>query len=118
MIVIQIDDIKLKSLNQGYRFNRKTGRMYINKDYRQFKDEITKLTNLNARDLKPPYQVSIEFESYLDIDNPIKAILDGIEDSEVIKNDKDILRLFVIKRHIPRGRPGKLKITVESIKEE
>ena len=64
--------------------------------------------------LKPPYRVDIYLETYLDIDNPIKLIVDCL--GNCIENDREILELSVVKKKVKRGRSGQLIVWVEEIK--
>ena len=47
-----------------------------------------------------------------DLDNFVKAILDGCE-GEVFHNDSQVFNLFVTKRWAPRNSPGYSEITFE-----
>lgn len=92
----------------------KQGTLFLNKDYADFK-KLIQSSLLTHKIFKPPYRVMIGINTYLDIDNSIKCILDGI--SKVISNDKDILQLEVYKIRNKRGKLGNLVVLIEEINE-
>jgi hypothetical protein len=112
-IVLNLKNIKIPSINNKFG-KSKQGTLFLNKDYANFK-KLVESSLLTNKVFKPPYQVVIVINTYLDIDNSIKCILDGI--SRVISNDKDILQLDVIKIRNKRGRAGSLIVSVEEIDE-
>lgn len=54
--------------------------------------------------------------TYIDIDNPLKAIIDAL--SRVIEDDRMILELHVYKEQIKRGRSGSVRVFVETIEDK
>lgn len=106
--VIEVDKIKIASVNQKYNAN-----FILNPAYRDFKTHLTFLCERCV--IKAPYKVTIELEMYQDIDNPVKCILDSL--GNAIDNDRNILELHVFKTPIKRGRDGSVKVFVESINE-
>lgn len=102
---------KIPSVNNKYCYNPKIGRLFLSKKYRDFKTLIENEC-IDVK-LKPPYSVTIYYSMYLDIDNPLKATLDGIR--EVLSDDKDILELHVLKTPTKRGSIGSVIIDVESL---
>jgi Holliday junction resolvase RusA-like endonuclease len=61
--------------------------------------------------------MKIEVSTAMDIDAPIKPILDGLN-GQAIDDDRNILKLTVIKEKIKRGEFGSLKIFVKSLKKD
>jgi len=107
--ILIIDNILLTSVNQKY-INKK---YVLSSKYRAFKQEVSwKIAN---HSIKPPYFMWILMETGLDIDNALKPILDGIE--HTLSNDKDIHRLFLDKIAFKRGKPGRLSIWCETLKD-
>lgn len=110
MIILDVENIILSSINEKYNYNFKKRQLFLNSNYKTFKDLVS-LTVRKVR-IDPPYQVSIFFEGYIDVDAPIKAILDGLQAAGVLKNDRDVLDLRVMKKRTKRSKYGKLKIEV------
>lgn len=110
MKVIDMKEVKLRSVNNKYNLNPKTKRLFLNPTYRKLKEELT--AQVKDVEVEAPYKVLIVFDTYLDIDNPVKLILDSL--GGIITNDRDILCLTVVKRPIIRGRPGRLKVYLET----
>ena len=55
--------------------------------------------------VEPPYRIKVAFHmsSNSDIDGPIKAFLDSLQDSGIITNDRYINRLIVEKHKCKKG---------------
>lgn len=104
--VIDLKDIKFGSINNRYNRN-----FSLTKEYRNFRKMLVLVCD--KKKLKPPYFVSINIWCYQDIDASIKVILDALEIAGTIKNDRDIIILFVKKYPIKKGKKGSLKVYVE-----
>lgn len=104
--VIDLKDIKMTSINEKYSVG-KNRKLFLNKKYLDFKN----LLSLVCRkvDVEKPYRVDIYLKGYLDIDNPIKCILDSLI---CLENDRYIEELHVYKTPLKRGRPCDLKVFV------
>ena len=63
--------------------------------------------------IDPPYRVEIYLTTYLDLDNPVKIILDSLDNA--ITNDREILELHVYKTKTKRGKLGGIRVFVESL---
>lgn len=116
MKVIDIKSIKMSSINQKFGYNPKSGKLYNNSEYKQFKELLKQ--NMLERHIKPiasPYFVDIYMETYVDIDAPIKAILDAMKSYGVIDNDKNVLQLSVQKKEIGKGKLSVLQVVVDSL---
>lgn len=113
--VLNLENIKIGSVNNKYGLSKKTKKFFLNKDYKAFK----KLIMVYCRKVKveSPYHIVIIFDGYIDIDNPIKPILDGMEEAGVIINDRYIIQLTVKKNPLPRGKKNKLKIFIETMED-
>ena len=106
-----LDDLDVPSINRKYNYNPKIGRFFVDGQYKAFKKLLVdNLTGSAAAE--PPYYVAVFWHTYHDIDNSIKVILDALQESGIIQNDRDILQLSITKIPIKRGRPNRLKITV------
>jgi Holliday junction resolvase RusA-like endonuclease len=107
MMVINLENIKFASLNKKYY-----GNFGLTKEYREFK----KLLTLNCLKVKinPPYRVEIIVRAYQDIDNFIKPVLDSLQESGVIDNDKNVESLIVTKDQSKRGELGWIEVYVDT----
>lgn len=107
--ILDMENIKIPSVNQKYILSH--GRLVLNDEYRQFKDDMA----LCCKKVKisPPYVVFIEIESYKDIDNSIKPILDSLKMAEVITDDKEVYGLSVRKKTRKRGKAEALRVFVD-----
>jgi Holliday junction resolvase RusA-like endonuclease len=112
--IIDIEGIKIASINQKYGFAN--GRAYLTKQYRDFKRLI--VMPCKKFKLDGPYRLQIEFGGYIDIDAPIKCILDGIATAGVICNDREVYELKVIKYPQKKGADNWLIVHIETIKIE
>lgn len=112
MEVINVQNVKIPSINQKYGVNRKTGRLFLNRDYRLFKEALSLVCSKKM--LPSPYKVLIEIENYGDIDNQIKLIQDSLQ-GNCIDNDNNIYELIVRKTPLKRGKCGSIKVFVESL---
>ena len=111
MKVLELHNIKIPSINNKYNKN-----FSLTREYRAFKDML--LHSLKRAVLIGPYAVHVLYSGYIDIDNPIKAILDALETKGIIDNDKYILSLRVNKAPLKRGQAGSLIVHVEHFSTE
>lgn len=109
--IINLENIKFSSINNKFGYNPKTGKFYVNKAYTEFKDLI--MYSVLGNMFYPPYEIYIEIETYLDIDNCLKAVLDGLEEGGVIDDDKNILSLKIKKTKIPKNKLGALRVYIQ-----
>ena len=100
--IIDLDNIKLCSVNNKYASRS----FSLSKEYRDFKKLL--FTMVKNVIIEPDQKVLIIMETALDVDNPIKPILDGIE--KVFKDDKHVKILETRKIQIKRGHSGRLRI--------
>lgn len=114
MKVVDIENIKIPSINNKYGYNPKSGKLYLNGPYREFKKLL--VSHCVDISIAGPYSVSIFIEGYLDIDNAIKVTLDAIQEKGVIDDDKNVLELNIIKVPAKRGTPGSIAVYVDPIK--
>jgi len=113
--VIDLEGIKLKSLNDKFTVSRKSKNICLKKEYEDFKKILLYSIGELETPLEPPYFVYIYLETYLDIDNPLKPILDTLE-GPAIQNDKQIRRLLIDKIPRKRGHPSMLQVYVGTMK--
>lgn len=111
MKVVDLENIKIVSVNQKYGVNPKTGIIYTDKKYKAFK--LLVKSHCLRQFIEPPYSVTIEIDTYVDITNFEKCVIDGIQDAGIIDNDKNILKLTVFKNPIPKNKLGNISVTVE-----
>jgi len=109
--VISLDSIKMESINRKYIISKSTGRLVLDSKYRNFKKKL--IDACEPYEDLGPYSLIIHMETYLDIDNVLKCILDAV--NEKIGNDKDIFELRVYKKPIKRGLPGRLDVYIDSL---
>ena len=113
--VIDLEDIQLKSLNNKFTVSRNSNRICLKKEYEIFKHILSYSIGELEKPLDPPYFVYIYMETYLDIDNPLKPILDTLE-GPAIQNDRQIRRLLIDKIPRKRGHPSMIQVYVGSMK--
>ena len=117
MLRVEAKNINLAGVNQKYI----SGKFVLSKRYREFKDEIYWLTIAAKRDFvyneKSQFYMKINMDTYLDIDNPIKAIIDGMFMALEV-SDKNIRLLHIVKNPIKRGKLSNLEIELEVINGE
>jgi Holliday junction resolvase RusA-like endonuclease len=112
--VIDLQDVQIRSVNKKYIINRRTGRLVPSREYREFKNILE--WACTGKSIEKPYRVKILLETYLDIDNPLKAILDSL--NKIIEDDRYILELIVCKKPLKRGKKGKIKVFIETISDK
>ena len=113
MLIVDIENIKLPTINNRYGVNSKTGQLYLSSEYRRFKRDLVNCCRKVI--ILPPYSIIISQKTYKDIDATIKILLDSLQQARVIKDDKFIINLHIIKIPILKGQPESLKIDVEHI---
>jgi len=111
--VVDIENIQLPSLNKKYKIGRKAGKpiLYLTDEYRNFKELISTVA-VRPKTIQPPYVVVISFAGCIDIDNPLKPVLDGLQAKGIIGDDKDVLNMMVSKKTLKRGSPSSLTVWV------
>ncbi len=102
----------------SFLFRKMIGMLYNGTKYKQFESNL-KIEILKAHFNKkmPRYkknvQVLIAISTYLDIDNPVKGIIDVLCKLGIIENDRDIIKLKIIKTPTKRGRLEALIIKID-----
>jgi len=109
--IIDLENIKFASVNDRYR-----GNFRLTKNYKDFKELL--FYSMLREKLPAPYKVNVFASMYLDFDSPIKAIADSMQARKVIDNDRNILDFRIIKTPLKRGKPGALKVFIESLEGE
>jgi len=111
--IINLKDIELTSINKKYTKSRHTGNFILTDNYRDFKTLLT----LSAKKVKlrPPYSVEIYMQTYIDIDNPLKCILDSLQISGVIENDRKIEEVHLFRVARKRGALSDLNVFVREL---
>jgi Holliday junction resolvase RusA-like endonuclease len=59
--------------------------------------------------------VEIYIDTYKDIDNCVKMIIDSMAEAGVIDNDKNVKQLYVSKEYLKKGKTENLIVNVETI---
>ena len=109
MKIIDVANIIIPSVNQKYVL--RAGRLVLSPSYRDFKSSLSKCCRRVS--IAAPYSVTIEIESYKDIDNSIKPILDCLTLAGVIIDDREVNELRVVKTKRKRGASESLRVYVE-----
>jgi Holliday junction resolvase RusA-like endonuclease len=108
MKVIDIENIKIPSVNR-----MRIKMQVLSKEYRLCKKMLSNICIMEK--IKGPYRVEIYINTYKDIDNCVKMIIDSMADAGVIDNDKNVVQLYVSKFKIKKGHPESLYVKVETI---
>lgn len=116
MIILDIENIQLPSVNRKYGYNPKSGQFYLDAKYRELTGTLIKLMKDYHRTAKvePPYSVKIYVETYLDADNFVKPLFDGMKKAQIICDDRDILFFAVYKKPAKKGCGSSIKVEVET----
>ena len=109
MKVIDIENIKIPSVNR-----MRIKMQVLSKEYRICKKKL--LSNCIIEKIKGPYRVEIYIDTYKDIDNCVKIIIDSMVEAGVIDNDKNVKQLYVSKQPIKKGKPESIIVNVGTIK--
>jgi Holliday junction resolvase RusA-like endonuclease len=112
MTVIDICEIDIVSINMKFMKGR-SGKLFLHPEYRAFKEELAFCCR-RVR-MKPPYSVTIQIKTGTDIDNSTKAILDALQASGVIEDDKYVEELKIKKIPQKRRQRGAIKVDVETM---
>jgi Holliday junction resolvase RusA-like endonuclease len=112
MLVLDLEgkDLDFASINEKYGYNPKTKKFFLSPKYRAFKELVSH--SCVKEKIKPPYMVLIRLVADLDIDNPLKPILDGLEAAGVVDNDKNIQRLTIVKIPLKKSSEDVQSLTV------
>jgi Holliday junction resolvase RusA-like endonuclease len=109
MIVLDME-LDFVSINRKYNKN-----FSLTDAYRGMKRKLISSMDRSVGFINPPYSIEIHAEMYLDIDNPVKCIIDALGDSGIIDNDKNILECHLYKTKIKKGSTGNLKVFINSM---
>jgi len=108
MIILDLDNVILPRVNDRYNKN-----FSLKASYREGKENLKReILNRcgNIKCFKAPHYVDIEVGTHLDIDSCIKPLIDSIQESGLIENDKNILYLNVVKRPLKRNEKNWIKV--------
>ena len=103
--LLNISNVNIVSANR--RLIRAHGRMINNPDYAAFKKQLYFMT-ATCKPLTPPYAITIHVSCYCDADNVVKPVLDALQTKGVIDDDKNVVRLEIVKTPIQKGKPGSI----------
>ena len=120
MKILDVENIKIPSINGKYGVNPKTGRLYLQPKYREFKELIENMVVQFSIDTKiePPYSVKINVGTALDIDNFIKVLLDSLQQARLIDDDKNVHRLTINKTPVKKGSANSLQVFLNTLNDE
>ena len=99
----------------------KYGNIYLNRKYQGFEKGLTYLLmayNTDKRALAGEVRVHLDFtiSAARDIDSLIKPVLDCLQKARIVKNDKQITRLFVSKNAKKRREEDRIRVMVEEVR--
>lgn len=114
MLVLSLNPVKLPLINERYNKNFSLKQVY--KDRKAFLVWSIREQAGNVK-IDPPYAVKIEVGTHVDIDAFLKPLLDSLQDTKVIDNDKNIGYLEVRRKHLKRNENNWIKVEVISEKE-
>jgi len=110
MRVIDLDNFKLVSVNRKYTIARNARKLILSGEYRTFKEQIGFFCKRDIQFESKPLSMRIHHSSNLDVDNPVKCIIDGLQEAGVIQNDKLIEDLHVT---LDRKKTGRLTVDID-----
>jgi len=114
-IKFEVNGLQLMSDNDRLRPSKR-GRLFCTEEYRIYKKDLTLLFSLQRpqgwQTIQGPFGIRIKVWTHKDQSNLIKAVLDALEDAEIIRNDKYCDRLYMVKEPQKRTEPEKMKIEV------
>jgi Holliday junction resolvase RusA-like endonuclease len=102
MIVLSLEIVKLPRINDKFNKNFSLKEAYRDKKANLVKE--LKLQNRGIDKIKSPYTVIVEVGTFSDIDASIKPLFDSMQESEVIDNDKNILKMIVEKDPLKKNK--------------
>ena len=114
MRVIDLDNFKIISVNRKYTIAKYARSLILSPEYREFKKLIGLFCKKGIRFEAKPLCVHIHHSSRLDVDNPVKCIIDGLQEAGVLENDKLIEDLRVT---LDRKNTGRLTVDIEYLEE-
>lgn len=109
--VISLDNLKMESINQKYIISKTTGRLILSSRYRNFKKLLKE--SCVPFDEGGPYSIILHMETYLDIDNILKCVIDALGD--IINNDRFVYELHAFKKPLRKGALGRLDVYIDSM---
>ena len=114
MVILDVDNVSLPNVNNKYGYNPKSGRLFLNKTYKEFENTIITLMQRYARGVQvdPPYSITIHVQTYMDADNFLKPVIDSMAKAGIIGNDKDVLHYQVFKTPKKKGSGSCIKVEV------
>lgn len=91
---------------------------YKTKKFKDFENnlriEILKsIANKPRQIFRKDIQVLIQIKTYLDIDNPVKGIIDTLCAVGIIENDREIIKLKIVKYGAKRGSSENIIIKID-----
>jgi len=107
MIILDLTNVALPRVNDRYNKN-----FSLTKSYREGKENLKIEIVKQCGNLKvnPPHYMDIQVGTYLDIDSFLKPLFDAMQESGLIKNDKDILQVNIVKTALKRNEPNWIKV--------
>lgn len=112
--VINIQDEKLVTINKKLANSKRTKKLINTPEYNIFKTMLFYSIKKPKVKIEKPYAIHIFMETYIDIDNPIKAILDSLEGT-IIENDRHVEKLYLDKIPRKKGHKSSLIVFVGSL---
>jgi Holliday junction resolvase RusA-like endonuclease len=113
MITLRAENIKLVSENRRL-IRSKHGGMCSNPKYAKAKTMLYFCfkNSWNGEKLNKNICMFIDVDTYLDLDNICKPIIDTVERLGCIENDREVLALYVHKYKIKRGQPDSVTVRI------
>jgi Holliday junction resolvase RusA-like endonuclease len=113
MRILHLENIKIISKNKKYILLKNQRRLILSSEYRDFKKLLVGNIYIPKIKLSPPYQITITLQTYLDIDAPLQCILDALQESKVLDNDRNIEYICIKKYFLKKGELGSIKIDID-----
>lgn len=112
-MIIYEGTLKLVSINQKYIWSKRHNRLILSKTFRNFSQLLYHLFRLNRKPLliepKEDIGIKIDMKTYIDVDNPIKCIIDSLAKVYGF-NDRHVVFLQARKKHGKKGEDSFLRV--------
>jgi len=106
-----------RAVSENARLEPGQGRFRVNADYQAFKESVAWAVRSHAETFTGPVSVhlSMLLNARMDATNIIKPVLDALELAGVVKNDKQVRQLHVVRENAKSKQSDWLCIMVTEV---